>query len=108
MFNQCKDIISKYNKTIRSKQITDLQMKYVYNHVIILHIDYKAQLLVWSNSQAEKLNAVCRYMFKRKASLSLTIPNSMIHSTILPSLIKKPMSKYYGMAKNNYVSHNCY
>ena len=28
--------------------------------------------------------------------------------TILPSRIKKPMSKYYVMAKNNYVSTNVY
>ncbi|PKC54906.1 hypothetical protein RhiirA1_476465 [Rhizophagus irregularis] len=82
VFNQCKDIISKYNKIIRSKQIMDLQMKYVYNHVIIPRIDYKAQLLVWSNIQVEKLNTVCRYVFKRKASLPLTTPNSVIHLTM--------------------------
>ncbi|CAB4406684.1 unnamed protein product [Rhizophagus irregularis] len=82
VFNQCKDIIKKYNKTISFKQITDLQMKYIYNHVIIPRIDYKAQLLVWTSSQTEKLNSTCRYMFKRKASLPLTTPNSIIHSSI--------------------------
>ncbi|CAB4437826.1 unnamed protein product [Rhizophagus irregularis] len=82
IFNQCKEIISKYNKTINFKQVTDLQMKYIYNHVIIPRLDYKAQLLVWTNSQVEKLNCICRYMFKRKASLPLTIPNSIIHSSM--------------------------
>ncbi|EXX58418.1 hypothetical protein RirG_198160 [Rhizophagus irregularis DAOM 197198w] len=76
VFNQCKDIIKRYNKTISFKQITDLQMKYIYNHVIIPHVDYKAQLLVWTNSQTKKLNSTCRYMFKRKASLPLTTPNT--------------------------------
>ncbi|CAB5338001.1 unnamed protein product [Rhizophagus irregularis] len=82
VFNQCKDIIKRYNKTISFKQITDLQMKYIYNHVIIPHVDYKAQLLVWTNSQTKKLNSTCRYMFKRKASLPLTTPNSIIHSSL--------------------------
>ncbi|EXX57945.1 hypothetical protein RirG_202450 [Rhizophagus irregularis DAOM 197198w] len=82
VFNQCKDIIKRYNKTISFKQITDLQMKYIYNHVIILCVDYKAQLLVWTNSQTEKLNSTCRYMFKRKASLPLTTSNSIIHSSL--------------------------
>ncbi|PKK56788.1 hypothetical protein RhiirC2_799290 [Rhizophagus irregularis] len=50
-------------------------MKYIYNHVIIPHVDYKAQLLVWTNSQTEKLNSTCRYMFKRKVSLPLMTPN---------------------------------
>ncbi|RGB38228.1 hypothetical protein C1646_755958 [Rhizophagus diaphanus] len=58
IFNQCKDIISGYNKIIKSKQITDLQMKYIYNHVIIPRINYK------------------------KTSLSITTPNSIIHSSI--------------------------
>ncbi|GBC54306.2 ribonuclease H-like domain-containing protein [Rhizophagus irregularis DAOM 181602=DAOM 197198] len=61
VFNQCKDIIKRYNKTISFKQITDLQMKYIYNHVIIPRVDYKAQL---------------------KASLPLTTPNSIIHSLL--------------------------
>ncbi|PKY14337.1 hypothetical protein RhiirB3_519536 [Rhizophagus irregularis] len=60
----------------------DLQMKYIYNHVIIPRVDYKTQLLVWTNSQTEKLNSTCRYMFKRKASLPLTTPNSIIHSSL--------------------------
>ncbi|GBC53991.2 hypothetical protein RIR_jg15967.t1 [Rhizophagus irregularis DAOM 181602=DAOM 197198] len=82
VFNQCKNIIKRYNKTISFKQITDLQMKYIYNHVIIPRVDYKVQLLVWTNSQTEKLNSTCRYMFKRKASLPLTTPNSIIHSSL--------------------------
>ncbi|PKC51917.1 hypothetical protein RhiirA1_482676 [Rhizophagus irregularis] len=41
-----------------------------------------AQLLVWTNSQTEKLNSTCRYMFKRKASLPLTTPNSIIHLSL--------------------------
>ncbi|RGB35634.1 hypothetical protein C1646_742159 [Rhizophagus diaphanus] len=44
--------------------------------------EYWAQLLVWSPTQAEKLNVTCRYIFKRKASLPLTIPNSIIHSSM--------------------------
>ncbi|EXX65111.1 hypothetical protein RirG_136410 [Rhizophagus irregularis DAOM 197198w] len=82
VFNQCKDIIKRYNKTISFKQITDLQMKYIYNHVIIPRVDYKAQLLVWTNSQSEKLNSTCKHMFKRKASLPLTTPNSIIHLSL--------------------------
>ncbi|CAB4489587.1 unnamed protein product [Rhizophagus irregularis] len=57
-------------------------MKYIYNHVIIPCVDYKAQLLVWTNSQTEKLNSTCRYIFKRKASLPLTTSNSIIHSSL--------------------------
>lgn len=57
-------------------------MKYIYNYVIIPRIDYKAQLIVWSGTQVEKLNAICRYMFKRKVSLPLTTPNSIIHSSM--------------------------
>ncbi|CAB5293905.1 unnamed protein product [Rhizophagus irregularis] len=82
VFIQCKDIIKRYNKTISFKQITDLQMKYIYNHVIISRVDYKAQLLVWTNFQTEKLNSTCRYMFKKKASLPLTTSNSIIHSSL--------------------------
>ena len=46
VYNQYKDIILNYNKIIRCKHVTDLQMKYIYNHVIIPRIEYKAQLTV--------------------------------------------------------------
>jgi predicted phosphoadenosine phosphosulfate sulfurtransferase len=62
--------------------VTDLQMKYIYNHVIIPHIDYKAQFVVWSGTQVEKLDAISRHIFKRKVSLPLTTPNSIIHSSM--------------------------
>ncbi|CAB4496378.1 unnamed protein product [Rhizophagus irregularis] len=40
------------------------------------------RILVWTNSQSEKLNSTCKHMFKRKASLPLTTPNSIIHLSL--------------------------
>ncbi|PKY52450.1 hypothetical protein RhiirA4_425285 [Rhizophagus irregularis] len=82
VFNQCKDIIRNYNRIIRKKRVTDLQMKYIYNHVIIPRIEYKSQLTIWNHNQIEQLNKLCRSMFKQKTSLVATIPNSVIHSSL--------------------------
>ncbi|GBC33658.2 RNA-directed DNA polymerase from mobile element jockey-like [Rhizophagus irregularis DAOM 181602=DAOM 197198] len=82
VLNQCKDIIRNYNRIIRKKRVTDLQMKYIYNHVIIPRIEYKSQLTIWNHNQIEQLNKLCRSMFKQKTSLVATIPNSVIHSSL--------------------------
>ncbi|CAB4443903.1 unnamed protein product [Rhizophagus irregularis] len=82
VLNQCKDIIRNYNRIIRKKRVTDLQMKYIYNHVIIPRIEYKSQLTIWNHNQIEQLNKLSRSMFKQKTSLVATIPNSVIHSSL--------------------------
>ncbi|PKK61788.1 hypothetical protein RhiirC2_718175 [Rhizophagus irregularis] len=82
VLNQCKNIIRNYNRIIHKKRVTDLQMKYIYNHVIIPRIEYKSQLTIWNHNQIEQLNKLCRSMFKQKTSLVATIPNSVIHSSL--------------------------
>jgi hypothetical protein len=40
VFQQYSNIIQMYNKIIKFKHLTDIQIKYVYNHVIIPRVDY--------------------------------------------------------------------
>jgi hypothetical protein len=46
VFQQCSKIIQTYDKIIKFKKLTDMQLKYVYNHVIIPRIDYRSQLII--------------------------------------------------------------
>jgi hypothetical protein len=82
VFQQCKNIIQMYNKVVKFKQLTDMQLKYVYNHVIIPRIDYRSQLTIWKEHQIKKLNILARKMFKQKCALSRTTMNSIIESEL--------------------------
>jgi hypothetical protein len=53
ILSQCKDIIRDYNNIIKKKHVTDLQMRYIYNHIIILRIEYKSQLTIWKDNQID-------------------------------------------------------
>ncbi|GES85393.1 hypothetical protein GLOIN_2v1471201 [Rhizophagus clarus] len=82
IFNQCKNIITGYNKIIRNKQLTDKMMRYIYNTVIIPSIEYKSQHIILNDKQVLTCNTLACTLFKKKTNLVMTIPNCMIHSSL--------------------------
>ncbi|GES94322.1 hypothetical protein GLOIN_2v708233 [Rhizophagus clarus] len=82
IFNQCKNIITGYNKIIRNKQLTNKMMRYMYNAVIISSIKYKSQHTISNDKQVAVLNILTRTLFKKKTNLVMTIPNCMIYSSL--------------------------
>ncbi|GBB90433.1 hypothetical protein RclHR1_01740010 [Rhizophagus clarus] len=82
VFNQCKNIITEYNKIIRNKQLTNKMMRYIYNAVIIPSIEYKSQYIILNDNQVAIFNTLARTLFKKKTNLVMTIPNCMIHSSL--------------------------
>ncbi|GET00817.1 RNA-directed DNA polymerase from mobile element jockey-like [Rhizophagus clarus] len=82
VFNQCKNIITGYNKIIRNKQLTDKMMRYIYNTVIIPSIEYKSQYTILNDKQVATLNILAHTLFKKKTNLVMAIPNCMIYSSL--------------------------
>ncbi|CAB5372051.1 unnamed protein product [Rhizophagus irregularis] len=81
VFNQCKDIIKQYNILVKRKDVTSKQLKYIFNHVILPRIDYKAQLNIWNKVQCDQINRIGRAMFKKKCAVVSTMPNCLIYSS---------------------------
>ncbi|GES77902.1 hypothetical protein GLOIN_2v1766738 [Rhizophagus clarus] len=66
VFNQCKNIITGYNKIIRNKQLIDKMMRYIYNAIIIPSIEYKSQHTILNDKQVAALNILTCTLFKKR------------------------------------------
>ncbi|CAG8747827.1 22818_t:CDS:2, partial [Rhizophagus irregularis] len=61
------------------KKLTDKQMVYIFNVLIIPRIEYRAQLIILSEQECNKFMAKFRILFKHKLKFMKTTPNLIIH-----------------------------
>ena len=80
--HQIKSDVIKFNKIVRSKQLTDKHLSYIYNHVIMPTISYKSQLTVFSEKQCISVIKPFTIMFKKKLGHAKTLPDFFIFSTL--------------------------
>ena len=78
VYNQILELINNYSNLIRYKPMTDKQLCYVYNAVILPIIEYRSQLTLFSKEECHKLFTHFRILFKNKFKYSKTIPNALL------------------------------
>ncbi|CAB5374662.1 unnamed protein product [Rhizophagus irregularis] len=64
---------------ILRKKLTDKQMAFIFNVLIIPRIEYRAQLIILSEYECNKIMAKFRILFKHKLKFMKTTPNSIVH-----------------------------
>ena len=69
--------------SLRYKKITDKQLLYVFNAVIIPQLEYCSQLVFLSENLCSRLMAPFRKLFKYKLNLNQCIPNAILSTNLL-------------------------
>jgi ribonuclease HI len=74
-----KTEMQQFVRNIKYKRLTDKQMIYVYNSVIIPRIEYRTQLTHITNKELRNISSIFLTAFKHKINLSKTTPNSLLN-----------------------------
>jgi len=68
---------------MKHKILTDKQLLYIYNTVIIPKLEYRTQLSCLTKNDCFNLQSPYRTLFKHKLKLSKTCPNSILFNRLL-------------------------
>ena len=71
--------IDKITSILKNKKATDKQALYIFNRVLIPRIEFRTQICHIAQQECDKLTRQFRKVFKNKAGICSTIPNSAIH-----------------------------
>lgn len=72
IINQIKIEVRNLSASIKHKRLTDKQILYIYNSLIIPKIEYYSQLTVLNKSECDAVIAPFRKMFKNKLQMATT------------------------------------
>uniref|UniRef100_U9UGS7 Reverse transcriptase domain-containing protein n=1 Tax=Rhizophagus irregularis (strain DAOM 181602 / DAOM 197198 / MUCL 43194) TaxID=747089 RepID=U9UGS7_RHIID len=86
-FNQKNHVLVKMKEEIKNfyqslllkKRLTDKQMVYIFNMLIVPRVKYCTQLIVLTEKECDELIVPFRKMFKNKLGLAITAPNAIVH-----------------------------
>ena len=83
IFDQLKQEIQQYCTILQHKIVTDQQLLYIYNMVIIPRIEFRSQLVFLSKEQCNTLQAPFRILFKHKLKMAKNIPNAILTNSFI-------------------------
>ena len=69
--------------TLKRKLLTDKQLLYLYNMVIIPKLEYRTQLTFLSRRECDTIIKPFRKLFKQKLHLSTSIPNAILENRLI-------------------------
>jgi len=76
---QTREEITNYIRNIKFKSLTNKQITYVYNMVIIPRIEYKLQLTHITRSELNNISSKFQIAFKYKLNLNRAAPNALMN-----------------------------
>jgi ribonuclease HI len=80
---QAKDEVATMCRILQRKRLTDKQLLYLWNMVIIPRIEYRTQLTFLSSSECSTIAAPFRRLFKYKLNFSSTAPNALLANRLI-------------------------
>ncbi len=86
IINQIRYEVKQLCNTLQHKLITDKQLQYVYNAVIIPRLEYRTQLTFLSKNMCHSLMVPFRTLFKHKLNFNKCISNTILHTSLLYQL----------------------
>ncbi|CAJ0856449.1 16387_t:CDS:2, partial [Entrophospora sp. SA101] len=78
--NSVHDEIINMESIMKHKHLTDKQILYIFNRVMIPRLEYCLQLTLLSENECKILGAKCRKLFKQKVGLASTVPNAVTNT----------------------------
>src|SRR6266516_178660 len=78
IIQQARDEVLSTVNVLKTKFITDKQLLYIYNMVVIPRIEYRAQLTHLNQRDCDVISAPFRKFFKNKIHLSSSAPNAIL------------------------------
>src|SRR6266511_1391930 len=106
IIQQIKDEIAEDVALLQYKKVTDKQLLYIFNAVIVPRIEYRAQITFLSEEIYESLTAPYRVLFKHKLNMNRCTPNSMMHNTLIYNFRKLYNNQIQAMFTNLCVQLN--
>src|SRR6266542_2338307 len=83
IIQQIQQEISQVCNVLKYKKVTDKQLLYVFNAVVIPRLEYRSQLVFLSEDLCSTLMAPFRKLFKHKLNLNQCIPNAILSTNLL-------------------------
>ena len=83
IIQQAKDEVLSLCNIMKKKFITDKQLLYIYNTVIIPRIEYRTQLTFLTKKECDNISSPFRQLFKHKIHLSTSAPNAIINNRMI-------------------------
>ncbi|CAG8721784.1 11105_t:CDS:2, partial [Rhizophagus irregularis] len=84
VLNQCKnDILNLITNTLKRKVITDKQTAYIFNSIILSRIEYRSQVMIFTEKECNQMMVPYRRMFKNKLKFASTAPNSIVENNLI-------------------------
>jgi ribonuclease HI len=74
--------IASFIDKLKYKPLTDKQLRYLNNMVLIPRIEYRSKLMIFSDAECDVLYKPMRILIKQKLQLRKNIPNSTLHSKL--------------------------
>jgi archaellum biogenesis ATPase FlaH len=68
---------------MKKKRVTDKNLMYLFNALILSKIEYCAQTTVFSEKENDNLMKPFRKMFKNKLSFATSAPNSIVENSLI-------------------------
>src|ERR1044072_2210189 len=81
--DQLKEEINKDCNYLWSKKVTDKQMLYIFNTVIVPRLEFKSQLTFISESMIHYITEPFRILFKHKLSMNKCSPNALLTNPLI-------------------------
>src|SRR5205823_12137357 len=75
---QARSTISRAVSTMRYSKLTDLQVLYIHNKVLIPQLEYRTQVTVLSKVQCQSIVSPLVKLFKHKLQMSSSAPNAIL------------------------------
>ena len=75
---QARCTINRAVNTMRHSKLTDLQLLYIHNKVLIPQLEYRTQVTVLSKDICQSISSPFVKLFKNKLNMAMTAPNSIL------------------------------
>ncbi|GBC20729.2 hypothetical protein GLOIN_2v1479662 [Rhizophagus irregularis DAOM 181602=DAOM 197198] len=87
-YNRREHVIAQIREEVRNccetmilrKKLSDKQMSFIFNVLIIPKIEYHAQMIILTEEECNSLIAPFRMLYKNKIGLARTAPNALMHT----------------------------
>ncbi|CAB4442142.1 unnamed protein product [Rhizophagus irregularis] len=83
IIDQIREEVHKLALCMKYKHLTDKQILYIYNSLIIPRVEYRSQITVLNKSESNSIIAPFRKIFKNKLHLALSIPNAILNNNFI-------------------------
>src|SRR6185369_10178823 len=78
-----KSEVKKLIDNIKHKRISDKQLQYVFNALIIPTVEYRAQVTIFNDRECEYIMSPFRRAFRKKLKFSWRMPTAIINHNLI-------------------------